>query len=147
MAECLFKPPVELNILDGNVSENFKKWKRQIEVYLTASGAGEKGKETRTAIILHCAGPKVIEIYDQLQWAHGENKKDPDTVLKKIEGYCNPRQNEVLESHRFRSVNLEEHSSFEHFLTELRKRAESCNFAEKDRMLRDQIVFSATDKL
>ena len=147
MAESLFKPPGELNIVEGNVSENFKKWKRQIEVYLAASGATDKGGETQTAIILHCAGPKVIEIYDQINWPEGVDKNDPKKVLEKLHDYCNPRQNEVLESHRFWSVKLEEHSSFEHFLTELRNRVESCNFKEKDRMLRDKIVFSASGKL
>lgn len=87
MAEALFKPPGELNIIDGNISENFKKWKRQIEVYLAASGANAKDKEVQVAIILHCAGPKVIEVFDQFTWdGTGESEndaKDPQRVLKK----------------------------------------------------------------
>lgn len=126
MAEAMFKPPGELNILDGNISENFKKWKRQIEVYLAASGASAKNKEIQVAIILHCAGPKVIEIFDQFtQDGTGESEndaEDPDKVLKKIEAYCNPRKNEVLESHRFWSVTFEEAQGFEPFLTEIRAR-------------------------
>ena len=41
----------------------------------------------------------------------------------------------------------DDHPSFEHFLTELRPQAESCNFTEKDRMLRHTLVFSAAGKL
>ena len=67
--------------------------------------------------------------------------------MTKLEAYCNPRQNEVLESHRFWSVKPDDHPSFEHLLTELRARAESCNFNERDRMLRDKIVFSTAGKL
>ena len=37
--------------------------------------------------------------------------------------------------------------SFEHFLTEVRRRAESCNFKEKDRMIRDKIVLRTSGKL
>lgn len=151
MAEALFKPPGELNLIDGNISENFKKWRRQIEVYLEASGSKEKAPETQVAIILHCAGPKAIEIFDLFTWTgRGENvddKKDPAKVLKKIEGYCNPRKNEVLESHRFWSVQYDVSQGFEPFLTELRSRSESCNFTEKDRMIRDKIVFTMTGKL
>ena len=47
----------------------------------------------QVAIILHCAGPKVIVIFDQFTWtAEGEtesDKKDPTKVLAKIEKYCN----------------------------------------------------------
>ena len=34
-----------------------------------------------------------------------------------------------------------------HFITEIRARSDSCNFAEKDRMMRDKIVFSMIGKL
>ena len=42
MAQSLFRPPGDLDIIVGNVSENFKRWKRQFEIYLTASGTVEK---------------------------------------------------------------------------------------------------------
>ena len=42
MAKSLFRPPGELDTIEGKVSENFKRWKRQFEIYLTSSGAVEK---------------------------------------------------------------------------------------------------------
>lgn len=71
-----------------------------MEIYLTASGASEKEKETQVAVILHCAGPSTIEVYDQFQWDNADHKKDPDQIMKKIEEYCNSRKSEVLETHR-----------------------------------------------
>lgn len=62
MAESSLRPPSHLDIIDGNISENFRKWKRQMEIFLSASGASEKSKKIQTNIILHCAGPKVITI-------------------------------------------------------------------------------------
>ncbi|KAL9961978.1 hypothetical protein ACROYT_G031027 [Oculina patagonica] len=44
-------PPLEVN--SGNVSENYKRWKRQMEVYLAASGASAKDDKIKTAIILN----------------------------------------------------------------------------------------------
>ena len=114
---------------------------------MVASGGSEKDKKIQTSILLHCAGPKVIEIYDQFVWDSPDDKDDPAKVYSNIESYCNPRKNEVLESHRFWNCRLEDFTSFEHFLTELRKRVESCNFTEKDRMIRDKIVFSTSGKL
>ena len=147
MAEAIFKPPSTLDIVDGNISENFKKWKRQMEVYMLASGGSEKEKNIQTNIILHCAGPNVIDVYDQFTWAEDTDKVDPEKVYKKLEEYCNPRKNEVIESHRFWNTNLDDYPSFEHFLTELRKRVESCNFKDNNRMIRDKIVFSSSGKL
>ena len=56
-----------------------------------------------------------------------------------------PRENEVLQSFRF--WNIPFHELFGVFLTELYARAASCNFKEKERMIRDKIVFSVSGKL
>ncbi|CAC5382385.1 unnamed protein product [Mytilus coruscus] len=148
MAEALtntFRLPPQLNVTEGNVSENFKKWKRQVEIYLVASGAVKKDGAVQVAIILNCAGPNIVDIFDQIQWTEGGDEKKPDKLFEKLEAYCNPRKNEVLESHRFWMVPYQE--PFDNFLTELRTRANSCNFQEKDRMMRDKIIFSVTGKL
>ena len=50
-----------------------------------------------------------------------------------------------LESHRFWNIQYQE--PFEQFLTEFKTRAASCNFQEKDRMMRDKIVFTVAGKL
>ena len=81
------------------MSENFKRRKRQFEIYLTASGAVEKSQETQTAILLLSAGAKVIEIYDHFVYAENGDKNKLDVVMKKIEEHCNLRRNEVLELH------------------------------------------------
>lgn len=72
-----------------------------MEVYLAASGASAKDGKVQTAIILNCAGPQVLEVYDNIVWENVENKHKPDKVLEALENYCNLRDNEVLESHRF----------------------------------------------
>ena len=59
---CLFRLPPQLELTGGNVTENFKKWKRQVDVYLAASGGTDKAKEVQVAIILSCGGPHVVEI-------------------------------------------------------------------------------------
>ena len=116
-----------------------------MEVYLAASGAFAKDGKVQTAIILNCAGPQVLEVYDNIAWESDDDKHKPDKVLEALENYCNPRDNEVLESHRFWNMQYQE--PFDKFLTELKTRAASCNFQEKDRMTKDKIVFTVTGKL
>ena len=146
MAEANFRLPPSLDITDGNVAENYKKWRRQMDIYLIASGATTKDKAIQTAIILHCAGPQVLELYDHFTFAADDDKDDPKILLEKLKEYCNPRQNEVIQSHRFWNVQWQE--PFDVFLTELRTRAEDCNFqAQKERMIRDKVVFTVSGKL
>ena len=146
MAASSFRLPPPLSINDSNLADTFKKWKRQFEIYMIASGAVDKENPTKTAILLHCAGPQVLDIYDTFTFANDEEKNDPEKVLEKLEIYCNPRQNEVLESHRFWSTNCI--SPFDKFLTELRVKVETCNYGDqKDRMIRDKIVFSCEETL
>ena len=116
-----------------------------MEVYLAASGASAKDEKVQTAIILNCAGPQVLEVYDNIAQESDDYKHKPDKVLEALENYCNPRDNEVLESHRFWNIQYQE--PFDKFLEELKTRAASCNFQEKDRMMRDKIVFTVTGKL
>ena len=96
-----FRLPPQLDVNSGNVFENFKWWKRQVEVYLAASGASEKGGKVQTAIILNFAGPHVLEVYDTFIWTDDGDRNKPDKVLEALKRYCNPRDNEVIESHRF----------------------------------------------
>ena len=110
-----------------------------MEVYLAASGASVKDEKVQTAIILNCAGPQVLEVYDNIAWEIDDDKHKPDKVLEALENYCNPRDNEVLESHRFWNIQYQE--PFDKFLTELKTRAASCNFQEKDRMMRQNCVY------
>ncbi|KAK2566148.1 hypothetical protein P5673_009595 [Acropora cervicornis] len=116
-----------------------------MEVYLAASGASAKDERVQTAIILNCAGPQVLEVYDNIAWESDDDKHKPDKVLEALNNYCNPRDNEVLESHRFWNIQYQE--PFDKFVTELKTRAASCNVQEKDRMMRDKIVFTVTGKL
>ena len=102
-------------------------------------------RNVQTAIILNCAGPQVLEVYDNIVWENAADKHKPDKVLEALENYCKPRYNEIYESHRF--WNTPYQKPFNKFLTELKTRAVSCNFQEKDRVMRDKIVFTVTGKL
>ena len=93
---CLF----QLDLNPGNVCENFKRWKRREEVYLAASGASEKDDKVPTVNIFNCAGPRVLEVYDNFVWADSRDKDKPSKVLKALERYCDPRQR----SHRISQI-------------------------------------------
>ena len=83
--------------------------------FISLQVAREYLVETQVAIIRHCAGPKLIEIFDQFTYGPGESeddKKHTTKVLKKITTYCNPRKCEVLEAFRFWSVQYDSIEGF-----------------------------------
>lgn len=152
MAEANLKQPQPLDVHDATIGESFKRWKRQVEIYLLCGGFSGKSKEIQKATILYCAGSDIIDASVHFPWkkADGSNmtveeKKEPENVFKMIEDYCTPRQSEVLMSYRFWNVTWS--TPFDKFLTELKTRADSCNFEERDRMIRDKIVFTAKGKV
>ena len=142
MAEANFGMPVPLDLNYTNLTEAFTKWKRELHVYLTASGASDtcKSKKVQTAIVLQCAGPQVIQISQHFEYAEASDKDNPEKLLEHIEIYCMPKKNEVLHTIRFWNAPFTE--PFDTFLTELRSLADSCGFKEKERMIRDKIIFT-----
>lgn len=117
----------------------------QVEVYSAASDASEKDDMVQTAIILNCAGPHILEVYDNFLQGDVRDEDKPAIVLEALERYYNPRDNEVIEPHRFWNIPYQD--TFDKSLTELKTRAASCNFQEKDRMMTDKIVFTVKGKL
>ena len=141
-----FRLPPALDLTDAALAETFRSWRRQVDFYLKASGPSEKPKATQTAIILQCAGVQVQEVYKHFVFADDADKDDPQKVLDKLEEYCSPRSNEVIETHRF--WNMTYHEPLDTFLTGLRSRTNLANFGDmKGRMLRDKTVFSMTEKV
>lgn len=138
--------PPEWNLLTCNVSENYKLWKRQIEIYHIASNKAKLPEEIQTATIINCGGGRLLKIYDHFKWVDSEDKNNPQNVFRKIEQYCDPRKNEVAESHNSGTPNTSNHlinSSWNYALN----KAASCNFIDEDWMIRRKKVFSCSGKM
>ena len=89
-----------MDIHDPNLSKSFMKWKRELQVYMTAMERAQKLAVTQTAIILNCSGPEFIQVYDQFTWETQADKNNPDKFIEKLEGYCSPQGNVVVNSLR-----------------------------------------------
>ena len=54
-------PPEKL-VLNGNLKENFRKFKQQFEIYITTTGLKDKTADIQCATLLHVIGPDAVEI-------------------------------------------------------------------------------------
>ena len=85
-------PPEALN-LDGNIAENWRRWKQRFEIFSLASGLSEKDAGIQAAAFLHVAGPEALEVYNTFSWPTADDKNKVDKIMEKFDQYCNPRKN------------------------------------------------------
>ena len=101
-------------VQNSTVSENYKRWKGQMDVYLAASNASAKDGKVQTAIILNCAGRHLYEVYKNIAQESDDDKhhhrpintphhhhhrpiiirtsSQADKVLGALENHCNSIQ-------------------------------------------------------
>ena len=133
-----FKPP-STRSLEGNVADNWRKWKQRFQLYMEASGSMKKPEKQRVAIFLHLVGEEALEIYNTFSLSTAEQKLD--ILFRKFEDYCNPRRNITFERHKFFTCVQEPTESIDQYVTELRTKASTCEFGELcESLIRDRIV-------
>ena len=138
-----FHKPSALSF-DGNNSENWRRFKQQYDIYLTASGSEKKDDTVKIAILLNFAGEDAIEVFNTFQFPKGDEKK-LNKVLEQFERYCNPRKNVVFERYQFWQITQKDSETVDQFVTRLKNKVKSCEYTAVDDMVRDKFVFSKRD--
>lgn len=126
---------------DGNVAENWKAFRRQLDIFMVASEYSVKSSEIRAAVLLNLIGQDAIDLFDTFALTADE-RKDYDKVLGAFDAFCKPKTNELFERYKFNKRDQKEGESFDSFLMDIRRLARTCGYKEKEEeMLRDRIVF------
>ena len=50
-------------LLEGNVAENWKRFRQRFELYMDASGSSAKTDRVKTSILLNAIGDDALEVY------------------------------------------------------------------------------------
>ena len=64
-------PPKPL-IVEGNLVKNWKRWKQDFTLYLTATEFTKKSNQVKSSLLLHCIGEKSREIYNNFTFDNEE---------------------------------------------------------------------------
>ena len=150
MAE--FRKPDPLSF-DGNVSENWRQFEQDFDVFLQAAH-GAKSKKEQAYILLNIAGRDAIEKSRSFTYkpavvdadnhviTPAESREDIDILRAKFAEMCSPQKNVIIERHRFYSRFQKPAESFQSFSSELRTLAKTCEFDKvtPDQLIRDRIV-------
>ena len=133
-------PPEQLSF-EGNVAENWRKWKQRFELFSAASGLSDKDEKVQSATLLHVAGPDALEIYNTFSWDTEGDENKVEKIKERFEGYCNPRKNITWERHVFNTCDQDIGETIDQYVTKLKTKAKSCEFGTlKDSLIRDRIV-------
>ena len=136
--------------LDGNVSENFRKFEEHWTLFEKTELKG-RSEEERCSYFLLCIGEKGREVHKTLTFATPESERNHEGVTtwkrttteltSAFKIYCNPRKNITFERHKFNIRNQEENESIDQYVTVLRTLAATCEFQTlHDGLIRDRIV-------
>jgi hypothetical protein len=83
-----FNRPANLK-LTGNLNDNFKLFKQEVEVYFVATETNTKGKDVQVARLLNLLGTDALKLYNSFKI----NEVTVENIFKHFEEYCVPRKN------------------------------------------------------
>ncbi|XP_048238378.1 uncharacterized protein LOC125372423 [Haliotis rufescens] len=132
--------------LKGDLSRNFKKFKRMWENYELASRTKTDSEECQSATLLTCIGPDVLDIVDGLEFENEADRRKVDKILEKLEHYCIGETNETWERYNFNRRDQEQSESIDPYVAVLRNLAKSCNYGDlAESLTSDRMVMGICD--
>ena len=133
-----FEPRAEPHTL----SVRWKRWKRSFDLYVLAKGIVEDRQTV--ALLLHTAGQEVQDLYFTLAGPE-EELRDYKDVVELLDSYFVPKVNVPFERHVFRQMEQQSHEKVDQFVCRLRQKAITCEFANVDETIRDQLIEKCRD--
>lgn len=138
------RPPQGLSF-DGNVAENWRRFKQLFNIWLKASGNDGKGSDVKVALFLSAAGEEAVEVFNTFTLTC-EEQQNFDQVIDQFEKFTTPKSNIVVERFVFNNRKQEEGELFDPFVTDLKRLVKSCEFGDQaDSVVRDRIVLGVSD--
>ena len=111
-----------------------KNGNKVLNFFLTASGTDNDSQ--MRALLFHCAGPDVQDIFMHLEDVGTTHKAAMDALNNHLE----PKKNVVFERHVFRLAVEGTNEPSLNFVTRLRTLASTCEFADPNTEIRDQFI-------
>lgn len=144
--DSFFTPPTPPDFSSDNLSEDWKIFKEDLKIYLTATEKLGKSDEIKTSVLLQCLGKQGCKIYRNFKFQTEEDSLTYATVLEKFEEYCNPQKNVTLSRFQFLTARQEEAESFDEFVTRIKSLSQECELGELcDSLVRDVIIIGTNN--
>ena len=93
--------PPQILLFEGNVRENWRRWRQEFELYLVATENDKKSEKIKSSILLTCIGKHAREVYNTFTFAEPDDNMKVGPILEKFTEYCNPRKNITFTRYQF----------------------------------------------
>lgn len=126
--------------LTGNISENFYRFKQEINIYFLATDMKKMSNEIQVEKVFNLLGTDGVKLLNTLI----VKERTVEGILAALEEYCIPCRNETLEN--FFTRKQKEGENFDQFFADLCKLSKPCNFGScLDKLLKTQVVLGILD--
>lgn len=121
-------------------NQNWEKWLQRWERYRVASNLARISSTYKVNMLIYILGGEADELLDRLGLS-GEEKKDYETVVRKLTEHFNGKFNLVFERSKFFARNHYAHEPVEEFINNLHSLAKNCRFdGLKDELIMHKII-------
>jgi len=146
MNDTFFHPPTALKLDSPNLETEWRFWQQKFELFIQATGAGEKPESAQLAMFLAAIGDDALKVYNTFEFSNEADRRKLSVVVNKFKAYCTPQKNVVFERFQFWRKAQIPGENIDTFVTSLRLHAKSCDFGnQEESLIRDRIVFSCSD--
>lgn len=126
--------------MDGNLSENWRRFKRNFDIFMAAGNLNAQNNVIKINTFLNAVGEEAVEIFDSFDLTDVQ-RADYDAVVKSFADFCAPKKNTVYERFVFSQRQQKSGEPFDNFLIEIRRLVRTCDYGNMEsEMLRDRIV-------
>lgn len=102
--------------------------------------------EVQVDLLLATAGEKVRRIFYQLRLSEADSK-NLEAVIKALRQVFGQHQSPFVNSYLFMKIRRESGEDLDNFVVRLKEAAKKCAFADEDRRVLEQLVFSTIDNV
>ena len=125
-----------------NLNKAWEQYLKRFEIYIKAANITNDGQ--KRALLFHVAGMEVQDIFETF----ADQGTSYAEAVAKLSEYFQPKKNISYERHVFHKAKQQSEETIDNYVVRLSKLAISCEFGDKNEMIRDQIVNScASSKL
>lgn len=131
--------------MDGNLSENWRRFKRNFDIFMRAGELNEKTDAIKINTLLNAIGEEAVEVFDSFNLTEKQQTSYTE-VVKSFADFCAPKKNPAYERYMFNQRSQKEGEPFDNFLIDIKRLVRTCEYADKEsEMLRDRIVIEIHD--
>ena len=105
---CNVSLPPKLEIHSGNLSKEWKQWRKVWDAYEEVTDLRNKMSRLRVATFITCIDKESLEIHNGLPFRSEEEKSDMSKVLELWETHCIGKTNIIYERYKFNNRSQEQ---------------------------------------